>query len=91
MLFNRCNCTASADNLEWDNKEWRIVSHFIPYTEQEVNAPDRFESDFMVQYLADKVLSIEASLVLVEGKRLWQAYFANSDVRSVRDEFKLTS
>ncbi len=89
MLFNRCNRTASANDLEWNNKKWSIVSRFIPYTEQEVNAPDRFESDFMAQYLADKVLSIEASQVLAEGKRLWQAYFTHIDVRSVRDEFKL--
>jgi hypothetical protein len=27
--------------------------------------------------------------VLSEGKRLWQAYFAHTDVRTVRDELKL--
>lgn len=36
--------------MEW--KKWSIVNHFIPFTEEEVGAPDRFESDFMVQYLA---------------------------------------
>ncbi|MFZ4059500.1 MAG: hypothetical protein ACOYKE_15255, partial [Ferruginibacter sp.] len=49
MLFNGSNLTASANNLEWNNKKWSIVNHFIPYTEDEVGAPDRFESDFMVQ------------------------------------------
>jgi len=42
-----------------------------------------------VQYLADKSLSAEATAVLTAGRILWQAYFANTDVRNVRDEFKL--
>ena len=89
MLFNGSNLTASANDLEWNDKKWSIVNHFIPFTEEEVNAPDRFESDFMVQYLKDKKLSTEAKLILEEGKVLWQAYFAHTDVRTVRDELKL--
>ena len=143
MLFHRCNQTASANELEWNNQTWSIVNHFIPFTEAEVNAPARFESDFMVQYLAGlpplpnppprrgegvislsldgseanltasdggtkratslsldgrgiegegaiyKGLSAEASAVRLAGQVLWQAYFANTDVRNVRDEFKL--
>ncbi len=106
MLFNGSNLTASANNLEWNGKKWAIVNHFIPYTETEVNAPERFESDFMVQYLAtlrrpkevpvvqaqgerDGGLSDEAVAVLDAGRLLWQAYFAETDVRSVRDELKL--
>jgi hypothetical protein len=88
MLFNGSNLTASANDLEWNNKKWSIVNHFIPFTEQEVGAT-RFESDFMVQYLKNKKLSIESKLVLAEGKKLWQTYFKNNDVRSVRDELKL--
>ena len=34
-------------------------------------------------------LSSEAQAVMAEGKKLWQAYFAHTDVRSVRDELKL--
>ncbi len=89
MLFNRQNRTASANDLEWNNKKWSIVNHFIPYTEEEVNAPDRFESDFMVQYMTDKIFSNEAKKVLEAGKKLWQAYFANTDVHTVREELKL--
>ena len=89
MLFNGSNLTASANGLEWNGRQWSIVNHFIPYTEEEVGASDRFESDFMVQYLADKVLSNEARDVLDENKKLWQAYFAHTDVRAVRDELKL--
>ena len=89
MLFNRSNRTAGADGLEWNNKTWSLVNHFIPFTEADVNAPDRFESDFMVQYLADKILSAEAQAVLDAGRELWKAYFSQTDVRSVRDEFKL--
>ncbi len=89
MLFNRCNRTASADGLEWNGRTWSLVNHFIPFTEAEVGAPDRFESDFMVQYLSDKTLSPEAQAVLDAGRVLWRAYFAHTDARSVRDEFKL--
>jgi hypothetical protein len=89
MLFNGSNLTASANDLDWNGKKWSIVNHFIPYTEAEVNAPGRFESDFMVQYMADKTFSAEAQAVLDEGKKLWQAYFSHTDIRSVRDELKL--
>ena len=89
MLFNRCNRTASADGLEWNGRTWSLVNHFIPFTEAEVGAPDRFESDFMVQYLSDKTLSPEAQAVLDAGRVLWRAYFAHTDARAVRDEFKL--
>jgi hypothetical protein len=89
MLFNGSNLTASANDLEWNGKKWSMVNHFIPYTETEVGAPDRFESDFMVQYMADKTFSNEANEVLIAGKVLWQAYFAHTDVRAVRDELKL--
>jgi hypothetical protein len=88
-LFNRGNLTASANHLEWSGKKWSLVNHFIPFTEAEVDAPDRFESDFMVQYLAGITLSAEALAVLDAGRELWKAYFANTDVRTVRDEYKL--
>ncbi|WP_293890361.1 hypothetical protein [Flavobacterium sp.] len=91
MLFNGSNLTASANDLEWNDRKWSIVNHFIPFTEEEVGAPDRFESDFMVRYLSLRGTkqSPEAKAVLAEGKKLWQAYFANTDVRAVRDELKL--
>ncbi len=89
MLFNGSNLTASANDLEWNDKQWSIVNHFIPFSESDVNALERFESDFMVEYLSDKKLSSEAIMVMKEGKKLWQAYFADTDVRTVRDELKL--
>ncbi|MDB0011717.1 hypothetical protein N9E20_02790 [Crocinitomicaceae bacterium] len=89
MLFNGSNLTASADNIEWNDEKWSIVNHFIPFTEAEVNAPERFESDFMVQYLSDKKLSKEAKKVLKEGRAIWQAYFSHVDSKVVRDELRL--
>lgn len=93
MLFNGSNLTASANDLEWNGKKWSIVNHFIPFTEEEVGAGDRFESDFMVRYLPviarNEAISGEAQAVMAEGRKLWQAYFAHTDVRSVRDELKL--
>jgi hypothetical protein len=89
MLFNRCNRTAGANELEWNSKKWSLVNHFIPYTEDEVNATDRFESDFMARYLVDKSLSTEAQAVLDAGRQLWKTYFTQTDPRTVRDQFKL--
>ena len=78
-----------------------------PFTEEEVGSPERFESDFMVQYIlpnpskggANKTTELKAKLfqeasplgrlVGLEGKKLWQAYFEHTDVRSVREELKL--
>jgi hypothetical protein len=42
-----------------------------------------------VQYLVEKKLSAEAKAVLDAGRTLWQAYFAETDVRNVRDDLKL--
>ena len=89
MLFNGSNLTASANDLEWNNQKWSIVNHFIPFTETEVNAPKRFESDFMVQYLAEKSLSTEAQAVLDTGREIWHAYFSSNFERKIRDEYKL--
>ncbi len=89
MLFNGSNLTASANGLEWNGRQWNIVNHFIPFTEAEVGAPDRFESDFMVRYMEGKVFSAEAQAVLDEGKKIWQAYFKQSFNHRIRDEFKL--
>ena len=89
MLFNGSNLTAGADNLEWDGKKWSLVNHFIPFTEVEVGSSERFESDFMSEYLKNKKKSKEAKNVLIEGQKLWQAYFENIDVRTIRDELKL--
>lgn len=89
MLFHDKNLTASADNLEWNGKKWSITNHFIPFTEDEVNAPDRFESDFMVQYMEGKTFSNEAKAVLDEGRKIWQAYFSITDEYDIRNKFKL--
>lgn len=66
MLFNRCQRTAGANDLEWNERKWSIVNHFTPFTEEEVGSSERFESDFMVQYLAGKTLSPEATCVMDE-------------------------
>jgi hypothetical protein len=89
MLFNGSNLTASADDLEWNGQKWSIVNHFIPFTEAAVGAPDRFESDFMVRYLADKTLSPQARAVLDAGQELWRAYFTETPPHAVREEYKL--
>ena len=90
-LFHGKNLTASADGLEWNGRKWSIVNHFIPFTEDEVNAPDRFESDFMVRYLEGRGLSPEASAVLAAVRDIWRAYFERfgSFNYSIRERLKL--
>jgi hypothetical protein len=88
-LFDIRNYTASASGLKWNGKDWDLVNHFIPYTEDQVGSPDRFESDFMVQHLAAKSLSAEALAVLEEGRKLWSKYFEHTDSHTVRGEWRL--
>ena len=89
MLFNGSNLTAGADGLEWNGRTWSLVNHFIPFTEQEVGAAGRFESDFMAQYIAGLTLSPEAQAVLDAGRHLWRQYHATRFEKKIRDEFKL--
>jgi len=89
MLFNRNNRAAGADDLEWNGQKWSIVNHFIPFTEEQVGAPDRFESNFMADYLKGKKLSAEAKAVLKQGEILWQQYFSERDNHKTRQELKL--
>ncbi len=89
MLFNNSNLTASANGLQWNGQSWNIVNHFIPYTEEEVGSPTRFESDFMVQFIENKVFSPEAQEVLDCGRELWQAYFSMEDEYQIRERYML--
>jgi hypothetical protein len=89
MLFDGKNLSAGADGLEWNNKKWSLVNHFIPYTEKEVDAAGRFESDFMSNYIAKCKLSHEAKAVLDEGRKLWKQFHATQFEKKIRDEFKL--
>ena len=89
MLFNNNNNTASANGLQWNNRTWSIVNHFIPFNEDEVGAPGRFESDFMVQFIEGRVFSQEAKEVINQGRKLWQAYFSMEDEYQIRDKYKL--
>ncbi|MFM0512070.1 hypothetical protein [Paraburkholderia sp. RL17-373-BIF-A] len=88
-LFNIRNYTASAADLQWNGRKWDLVNHFIPFTEDDVGSPDRFDSDFMVQHLATKTLSIEALATLEEGRKLWSKYFEHTDNHKVRAEWRL--
>ncbi|RMT49021.1 hypothetical protein ALP14_200005 [Pseudomonas amygdali pv. myricae] len=89
MLFNGYNLTAGADDIEWNGKKWSLINHFIPFSEADVGAADRFESDFMVRYLDGKLLSKDAISVLDCGREIWKNYFSHVDARAVRDAYKL--
>ena len=89
MLFSGSNLSAGANGLVWNGKTWSLVNHFIPFTENEVGASGRFESDFMATYLAKLQLSKEAQQVMDEARKLWQQYHATQFEKKIRDEFKL--
>ena len=89
MLFHNRNLSASADGIVWNNKTWSIVNRFIPYTEEEVGSPGRFESDFMVQFMDGKEFSEEALNVLDCGRELWREYFSMEDEYQIRERYKL--
>jgi hypothetical protein len=89
MLFNGSNLTSGVNYLKWNGHNWNIVNHFIPFDENEVGAPDRFESDFMASYLGSRNPSTEAKNLLDAGCALWKTFFSASDVYTVRQEFKL--
>lgn len=52
------------------------INHWIPFTEQEVDAQDVFASHFMTRYIKENNLtfSAEAQAVFVAGKALWKYY-----------------
>ena len=89
MLFNGSNLTAGADGLRWNDRDWSLTNHFIPFTEAEVGAKGRFESDFMTRYMKGMAFSPEARAVLDEGRKLWTRFHATSFPRKIRDEYKL--
>ena len=89
MLFNGSNLTAGADGLRWNGQDWSLTNHFIPFTEGEIGAKARIESDFMVRYMAGMTLSSEAQAVLDEGRNLFQRFHATSFPNKIRQDCKL--
>ncbi|MCA3438946.1 MAG: hypothetical protein INF50_01170 [Rhodobacter sp.] len=89
MLFNGSNLTAGANGLRWNDRDWSLTNHFIPFTEAEVGATARFESDFMVRYMAGMMFSPAAQAVLDEGRKLFQRFHATSFPNKIRLEYKL--
>ena len=89
MLFNGSNLAVGADGLRWNDRDWSLTNHFIPYTEAEVGAQARFESDFMVRYMAGMAFSPEARAVLDEGRKLFRRFHETSFPNKIRQEYKL--
>ena len=50
------------------------INHWIPFTEHEVNAKEKFQSNFMSNFLKEKTFSLEAQEVLNSGRELWKYY-----------------
>ena len=89
MLFAGKNLSAGADGLRWNDRDWSLVNHFIPFTEAEVGAAGRFESDFMVRHMGGMAFSPEARAVLDQGRAIWTRFHATRFPEKIRDELKL--
>jgi hypothetical protein len=89
MLFAGKNLTAGADGLVWNDRTWSLTNHFIPFSETEVSAQGRFESDFMSKYIKGMAFTPEAQAVLDEGRALWTRFHTSTFSRKIRDEFRL--
>jgi hypothetical protein len=89
MLFHRSNFTAGAAALQWGGEKWDITNHFIPFAEKEVDAPERFESNFMLAYMQKLTFSEDAKEVLKQGRKLWKKYHQTQFPRGTRDALKL--
>jgi hypothetical protein len=54
------------------------VNHWIPFTPEQVDAKEMFESAFMSNFLKDRTLSAEAQTVYNAGLELWKYYHAKT-------------
>lgn len=50
------------------------INHWLPFTESEVGAKEKFESSFMSGFLKGRNFSAEAKCVLEAGRELWKYY-----------------
>lgn len=73
------------------------VNHRIPFTEQQVEAREKFKSHFMTDFLKDKVRSPEAEKVYQAWLALWRyyheacskdQYLANASLYEIREYFQ---
>lgn len=89
MLFNGSNLTVGANGLYWGGRDWSLVNRFLPFTEAEVGATGRFESDFMTQYISGMAFSPEAQTVVDRARELFSRFHATAFPRKIRDDLKL--
>ncbi|MDR2425667.1 MAG: hypothetical protein LBD46_00550 [Endomicrobium sp.] len=50
------------------------INHWIPYTERDVNARNKFESHFMYDFIKNRKFSTAAEQLLAAGLELWKYY-----------------
>ncbi|MDR2601918.1 MAG: hypothetical protein LBC53_05650 [Spirochaetaceae bacterium] len=66
------------------------VNNWTPYAEKQVDAKEKFESNFMSEFLKGKTFSTEAQTILDAGRELWKYYHAkikNDKTASVNASF----
>ncbi|MDR1964950.1 MAG: hypothetical protein LBQ50_14360, partial [Planctomycetaceae bacterium] len=74
------------------------INHWIPFTEKEVSAREKFESHFMSDFLKKKTFSRESQDVLDTGRKIWKYYHSkikndkafsvNASFYDIRDYFQ---
>jgi hypothetical protein len=54
------------------------TNHWIPFTEKQVGAREKFESNFMSNFLKGRIFTAEAQAVLGAGLEFWRYYHAKT-------------
>jgi hypothetical protein len=54
------------------------VNHWIPFSEKDVKSKEKFESNFMLDFLKNRTFSDSANNVLEVGKQLWIYYHSQT-------------
>lgn len=89
MLFAGKNLTASAEEVSWNGSNWRLVNHFVPFTEGELGVNGRFEDDFVAIYTKGLCLSNEAQAVIDQGRLLFKRYHSIKFPTKIKNAWKL--
>lgn len=74
---NDCLIFSIFSNQNYITSREKWINHRIPFTENEVNARDKFASYFMTDFLKGREFSPEAKDVFAAWKKLWTYYHEN--------------
>jgi hypothetical protein len=70
------------NNIQSQYGNANCVNHWIPFTEKQVGAKEKFESAFMSGFLKDRAFSMEAQAVYNAGLELWKYYHEKTKINN---------